>query len=130
MKLRPYRNGPLLPTAFCLLLTALLALPGPAAGQAPTERILSFHSDIVVHEDASMSVTETITVRATGAQIRRGIFRDFPTRYADALRNNYVVDFQVLDVLRDGRPEPYRRRGRRRRQARLRRQRRGLPRIR
>lgn len=108
MKLRPYRNGPLLPTAFCLLLTALLALPGPAAGQAPTERILSFHSDIVVHEDASMSVTETITVRATGAQIRRGIFRDFPTRYTDALRNNYVVDFQVLDVLRDGRPEPYR----------------------
>lgn len=108
MKLRPYRNGPLLPTAFCLLLTALLALPGPAAGQAPTERILSFHSDIVVHEDASMSVTETITVRATGAQIRRGIFRDFPTRYTDALRNNYVVDFQVLDVLRDGRAEPYR----------------------
>ena len=43
------------------------------------ERILAYHSDIDVHADASMTVTETIRVRAEGNNIRRGIYRDFPT---------------------------------------------------
>ena len=47
------------------------------------ERILNYHSDITVHQDASMTVTETITVRAERNQIKRGIYRDFPTRYKD-----------------------------------------------
>ena len=82
----------------------------PSSAQAPeehsTERILDFHSDITVNAEGSMDVRETIKVRAAGEQIKRGIYRDFPTRYKDRLNNQYVVGFQVLATLRDGRPEP------------------------
>ena len=71
------------------------------------ERILSFDSIIQVNRDGSMRVTEFIQVRAEGRQIKRGIFRDFPTTYKDHHGANYVVDFEVLAVTRDGRPEPF-----------------------
>jgi len=71
------------------------------------ERILSFHSEIEVFADGAMQVTETITVQAEGHDIKRGIYRDFPTDYRDRIGNRYVVDFAVLDVRRDGVAEPH-----------------------
>ena len=71
------------------------------------EQILDFHSDIEVRADSSMVVTETIRVRAEGDQIRRGIYRDFPTDYRDRLNNQIKLDFQVLEVTRDRRSEPF-----------------------
>ncbi|MGI9263979.1 MAG: DUF2207 domain-containing protein [Gammaproteobacteria bacterium] len=71
------------------------------------ERILNFHSDITIAADATMIVEETIRVRGEGANIRRGIYRDFPTDYKDTYGNRYVVDFEVLGVTRDGKPEPW-----------------------
>jgi len=73
----------------------------------PAERIVSYHSDIRVNEDATMDVVETIRVRAEGEKIRHGIYRDFPTKYRDRFGNNYSVDFETLDVRRDGQPEGY-----------------------
>ena len=86
------------------VLTALLLslLITPVVAQ---ERILSYHSDIDIAADASMEVTETIRVRAEGNNIRRGIYREFPTRYRDRLGNRYRVGFEVLEVTRDGEPE-------------------------
>jgi hypothetical protein len=75
----------------------LLALPLYA-----NERITNFVSDIVVHPNSSMTVTETIRVVAEGDIIRHGIYRDFPTRYRDEKGNNVVVDFKVVSVARDG----------------------------
>jgi uncharacterized membrane protein YgcG len=72
------------------------------------EQILDFHSDITLRDDASLEVTETITVFATNNQIRHGIFRDFPTRYRDTLENNYVVGFQMLAATCDSADEPFR----------------------
>lgn len=72
------------------------------------ERILSYHSDISIAADATMTVDETIRVRAEGNNIRRGIYRDFPTDYSDQFGNRYVVDFSVLAVSRDGNREPFR----------------------
>ena len=72
------------------------------------ERILSYHSDISIAADATMTVDETIRVRAEGINIRRGIYRDFPTDYNDEFGNRYVVEFTVLAVSRDGMPEPFR----------------------
>ena len=86
---------------------AALALAVAAAGAAAQERILAFHADIEVLADGDMQVTEHITVRAEGQQIRRGITRAFPTRYKDAAGNRYVVDFEVLGVERDGQWEPW-----------------------
>jgi len=71
------------------------------------ERILSFDSAIEVFDDATMEVTETITVQALGINIRRGIYRDFPTRYRDQSGHSFDVGFNVTGVTREGRPEPY-----------------------
>lgn len=92
-----------------LLLLTLLSPGLPAAASSPptAEKILSFHSEITVHPDASMTVTETITVNSTGQEIKRGIYRDFPTRYKDRYGQNYVVDFAVKEVLRDGKAVAY-----------------------
>ena len=86
---------------FCLL--AWLAVLAPASAD---ERILSYDSDLTVRNDGSLDVVETIRVRAEGSNIRRGIYRDFPTRYKDRFGNRVVVDFELLDVERDGKPEP------------------------
>lgn len=88
-------------TLLCLLLLLLCA---PLAAQ---ERILSYDSQVQVNADGSLDVTERIAVRAEGNNIRRGIYRDFPTRYKDRLGNRVVVDFQMIDVLRDGKSEPW-----------------------
>jgi len=40
---------------------------------------LSFDSRVEVRPDASLVVTETIRVRAEGREIKRGIYRDFPS---------------------------------------------------
>ena len=66
-----------------------------------------FRSDVTVMVDGSLRVTERITVRAQGHEIKRGIYRDFPTRYEDRLGRRYTVGFRVVEVLRDGAPEPY-----------------------
>ncbi|MEZ0472535.1 DUF2207 domain-containing protein [Luteimonas salinilitoris] len=84
-----------------------LAAQDTEAASAPGERILAYDSEVEVHEDGGMEITERIRVRAEGNDIRRGIYRDFPTRYRDRAGNRVVVDFEVLDVLRDGTPEPW-----------------------
>lgn len=89
-------------TAVSLSLAAALA-----GGAAARERILDFESEIWVHPDATMTVRETITVVAQGQSIKRGIYRDFPTAYRDRFNNKVKVGFDVVNVLRDGRPEPY-----------------------
>ncbi|OGT58974.1 MAG: hypothetical protein A3E01_09480 [Gammaproteobacteria bacterium RIFCSPHIGHO2_12_FULL_63_22] len=85
------------------LLLAWLAVLAPAAAD---ERILSYDSDLTVRSDGSLDVVETIRVRAEGNSIRRGIYRDFPTRYKDRFGDRVVVDFELLGVERDGKPEP------------------------
>ena len=86
-------------------LCSLLIAPFSAA--SASEVIRDFHSDINVHENASMTVTETIKVISEGIQIRHGIYRDFPITYEDKLGNRYKVGFTVLDIQRDGATEPY-----------------------
>ena len=54
-----------------------------------------------------MVVTETIRVVAAGQKIRRGIYRDFPTRYRNNRGSQVTVRFEVLEVLRDNRPDAY-----------------------
>ena len=87
-----------------LALVLCLAWLTPVSAE---ERILSYDSDVTVNADGSLDVVETIRVRAEGNQIRRGIYRDFPTRYNDRYGNRMVVDFELLGVERDGKPEPH-----------------------
>jgi len=85
--------------AACLLLLSFSVLAD--------ERILDFHSDILIMQDGWIDVTETIRVRAEGNRIRRGIYRDFPTEYEDRLGNDYVVGFEPLSVLRNNATEDF-----------------------
>jgi hypothetical protein len=71
------------------------------------ERILNFHSDILVQDNGWIEVTETIKVRAEGNRIRRGIYRDFPTEYYDKRGNRYEIDFKPLSVLRNSKSEDF-----------------------
>lgn len=89
-------------------LLCLLLLPLGLMAQQSGERILSYHSDIIVNADSSMVVREDIAVNAAGRRIRHGIYRDFPTHYKDRYGNEVVVDFDVMAVERDGGPEPWR----------------------
>ena len=74
---------------------------------AAVEEILKFESNVSVLANRSLLVRESITVRAEGNQIRRGIYRDFPTDYQDKLGNRYRVNFEVDSVMRNGLAEAY-----------------------
>ncbi len=89
-------------TLFCVL----FGFVRPSFSGA-SERILDFNSQIRVDPDGSMTVEEMIRVICEGKQIKRGIFREFPTKYKDRYGNTVRVGFEVIDVLRDGRREPY-----------------------
>jgi len=102
---RGKRSGRRLRHLLCVLLFSL-GLPGAGAALAD-ERILDYQADIIVHADGDLLVAETIRVRAEGQDIRRGIYRDFPTRYTDRLGNRYNVRLDIIDVQRDGAAEPY-----------------------
>ncbi len=71
-----------IPPLFGLIAALLLAVPVAAQER---ERIVEFRSDVVVETDGALTVTETIRVVVAGRQIKRGIIRDFPTRYSGKL---------------------------------------------
>ena len=87
-----------------LLPFLLIALSWSAAAD---ERILHYHSDILVKSSGWIEVRETIVVRAEGAQIRRGIYRDYPTRYRDRFGNDVQVRYEPRSVLRNDRREDF-----------------------
>jgi uncharacterized membrane protein YgcG len=85
---------------------ALVALTLSLVPAGAVERILDFVSDVRVARDGDLTVTETIAVQAEGREIRRGIYRDFPTTYHRRRDGSQVVvGFKVLAVTRDGNPE-------------------------
>lgn len=87
--------------------TLALLLASSTATAQSDERILDYAITVDVQTDGSLKVMEQITVRASGDQIRRGIYREFPTRYRDRYGNAVVVGFAMSSVLRDERPEPW-----------------------
>jgi uncharacterized membrane protein YgcG len=71
------------------------------------ERILDYNIVIDIEGSGDLIINEKIAVVVEGISIRRGIYRTFPTRYKDRLGNRFNVDFEVLQVLRNGEPEPW-----------------------
>lgn len=87
------------------LFTFLTCLIGFSAA-AEYEHILSYHSDLRVQESTEVVVTETIKVYAAGHDIKRGIYRELPLSYIYK-GGNYHVGFELLEVLKDGKPEAH-----------------------
>ncbi|GAB4177589.1 MAG: DUF2207 domain-containing protein [Wenzhouxiangellaceae bacterium] len=92
----------LIRSSILLLFVGLLAVPLSA-----DERILDYRSEIRIQPDGRLIVTEEIEVNAEGRQIRRGIYRDFPTVYRDVWGRRVTVPFTVHQVSRNGQPEPW-----------------------
>jgi uncharacterized membrane protein YgcG len=88
-------------------LCAILCLCLLGSQAAAEERIKLFQSDVAVGGDASVSVTELITVNVEGNDIRHGIYRDFPTRYEGRNGRPFTVGFSVKTVTLDGKGEDY-----------------------
>jgi uncharacterized membrane protein YgcG len=88
------------------ILVALFAVL-VCSGALAEERILGYDIEVRVDKGGTLDVTERIEVRAEGNQIRRGIYRDFPTRYRDRYGNRVVVDLKVVSLLRNDEPEPW-----------------------
>ncbi len=85
---------------FALLSLCLLPLWAAAA-----EVIEDFAVTLQVQPDASLLVTERITVQAEGEQIRRGIYRDLPVSYGMPLGLQKSGPISLLGVTRDGQAE-------------------------
>ncbi len=90
-----------------VLVLSLALLLSFASDSIAREVIERFLSSVTVNSDGSLNVTEEIVVNAEGRDIRRGIYRDFPTNYTAADGTAVRVGFDVTDVERDGRDEPY-----------------------
>ena len=71
------------------------------------EEILNFTSRIIVGEEGTLIVEETIQVRSEQRNIKRGIYRDFPTYRRAAFGFQRGSDFRVVSVKRDGAPENF-----------------------
>lgn len=74
--------------------------------QAQTERIVSFHSDILVDTITTIKVKETIKVYAGGDVIRRGITRALPVE-RNIKDKKERVEYDIVSVKRDGENEPH-----------------------
>jgi len=98
---------------FACLVLLLAALGAPWCPALAAEAVTSFASWVAVLPDGRLQVTETIAVAAEGREIRRGIYRDFPTVYphpepwAQALGLVRRVGFSVRGAMRDGAPEAF-----------------------
>jgi hypothetical protein len=54
-----------------------------------------------------MDVTETIVYVNQNIPNKHGIFRTFPTRYVGPASTNVVMDFEVKEILRNGKAETF-----------------------
>lgn len=90
----------------CLaLLLFSLALAAPPS--LASEVITDFESRIQIHEDSSLSVTETIRINVENISIKRGIIRHFPLSYKDAGGRSFRVGFRVTGATLDGVSAPF-----------------------
>src|SRR3989344_1853355 len=71
------------------------------------EKINFYDSHIVINQDGSLTVTETINVYANGSAIKRGIYRDFPTDYKTKWSLNTGTTFEILEIRKNDLIEPY-----------------------
>ena len=94
---------------YILLPFICLAVCGPYCDSeaAIKERIINFHSDIVIEETGTISVTESIKVFARGDEIKRGIVRSLPVYRTNKYGKKENVKIDIISVLRNGVEEKY-----------------------
>lgn len=91
---------------FYLLFFALSFSQSDSTYVNNSERILSFHSDIDVHKNSGITVTEKIKVHSLGNEIKRGIYHALPlTRNLNNKKQK--VKYDIISIKKDGVDENY-----------------------
>jgi hypothetical protein len=83
-----------------------------AALQQPGDEILSFQSELVLHPDSTLTVTETVEVQDRPGGVVQGCFkRSFPgqatLRHDEDSSHTTAPSYRFLAVLKDGNPTRY-----------------------
>lgn len=73
-----------------------------SALMAQEERVYSFHSDIDIEVNGTISVREEIKIYAAGNVYKRGLMRALPLSRRDVKGQNVRVSYNVKKVLQDG----------------------------
>lgn len=90
-----------------LLIFVIIGIFNSYAYERDDERIMKFHSDIVIDTTGRIFISEKIKFNVTGESINRGIVRTLP-RYRKNVNGKKVrIDFNVLSILRNNHIEPY-----------------------
>ncbi|AVX05220.1 hypothetical protein MXMO3_02709 [Maritalea myrionectae] len=92
---------------FKTIFLAVLAGLWLATSALSAERITSYAVDIEVLPNGELAITENISVRAEGNQIRRGIFRDIPTVLEDDEGRKIRGSIDDVSVKRGGEVENF-----------------------
>src|SRR5438093_9838106 len=90
--------------AFLALGTILIAAPVAQADEGWV--ITSFHSDIAIAADSTLTVTEDVRVDF-GSVRKHGIFRTIPLRYRFDSTQDRVYQLEVQSVTDGSKPLPY-----------------------
>lgn len=88
-----------------IIVIILMTLPGMTF--AKSEEILGFHSIINVNTDASIDITEEISVYANRQYIIHGIVRELPTRYKDSYGISHKTHYKIISVQVNNQPADY-----------------------
>ena len=91
-------------TTFFTCIIALLSTLAAQQGETISNYDVRLEID---PQDASLFVTETITVSVRGDRIKHGIYRDFPTLNKGAFGFRRPVGFDVISTLRNGERENF-----------------------
>jgi uncharacterized membrane protein YgcG len=88
-----------------LALNVLFCLTAVAQNQ--TERIISFHTDIVIETDGTIVVTDHEKIYAAGKDIKHGIIREIPLYRKNKNGKQIKMNFDVLSVTCNGENAKY-----------------------
>jgi len=88
-------------------LLLLFALLGAFRLVGQSERITSFHTDLTVAVDGTLTITEAINIHAAGVEFKRGIVRRLPLRFTDHNGRNHRVQYELTAVQIFGATSPY-----------------------
>ena len=94
----------LLPATVMLAVGLIMADPALAGEH---ERIVDYHSHLLINADSTIAVTETIVVEVTGERITHGVWRDFPAIATNRMGFEVPLRLDVVEARLDGEPEPW-----------------------
>jgi hypothetical protein len=90
-----------------LLLAVCAPLYGCAAAPVAAGHVRSFDTQVIVREDGTLLIRESITIVTAHEGVEEALWRGFAADYMDQAGERHPFVFEPLEVLRDGQEIPY-----------------------